>query len=56
MPLMQHLGLPDGTVRASLYLYNTREEIQTLITGGQGDRGRYLIDPSFLAVVTVRIS
>lgn len=33
MPLMQHLGLPDGTVRASLYLYNTREEIQTLITG-----------------------
>ncbi len=31
MPLMQHLGLPDGTVRASLYLYNTKEEIQTLI-------------------------
>ncbi len=31
MPLMQHLGLPDGTVRASLYLYNTEEEIQTLV-------------------------
>ncbi|MDD1729643.1 MAG: cysteine desulfurase [Methanospirillum sp.] len=33
MPLMQHLGLKDGTVRASLYLYNTQEEIQTLISG-----------------------
>lgn len=33
MPLMQHLGLPDGTVRASLYLYNTHEEIQTLVSG-----------------------
>lgn len=35
MPLMQHLGLTDGTVRASLYLYNTIEEIQTLINGVQ---------------------
>lgn len=33
MPLMQHLGLPDGTVRASLYLYNTEEEIQALLEG-----------------------
>lgn len=33
MPLMHHLGLTDGTVRASLYLYNTPEEIQTLISG-----------------------
>ena len=33
MPLMHHLGLKDGTVRASLYLYNTQEEIQTLISG-----------------------
>ena len=33
MPLMHHLNLPDGTVRASLYLYNTREEIQDLVFG-----------------------
>jgi len=33
MPLMHQLGLANGTVRASLYLYNTSEEIQTLITG-----------------------
>ncbi len=33
MPLMQYLGLPDGTVRASLYIYNTEEEIQTLVEG-----------------------
>ncbi len=33
IPLMRHLGLKDGTVRASLYLYNTLEEVQTLITG-----------------------
>ncbi|WP_245926560.1 aminotransferase class V-fold PLP-dependent enzyme [Methanospirillum lacunae] len=33
MPLMQYLNLPDGTVRASLYLYNTEEEIQTLVEG-----------------------
>jgi len=33
MPLMQHLGLPDGTIRASLYLYNTEEEIRTLVEG-----------------------
>jgi len=30
-PLMEHLGLPDGTVRASTYIYTTREEIDTLI-------------------------
>ncbi len=33
MPFMQYLGLPDGTVRASLYMYNTEEEIQTLVEG-----------------------
>jgi len=30
-PLMEHLGLPDGTVRASTYIYTTKEEIDTLI-------------------------
>ena len=30
-PLMEHLGLPNGTVRASAYLYTTEEEIDTLI-------------------------
>ncbi|WP_286681022.1 aminotransferase class V-fold PLP-dependent enzyme [Methanoculleus sp. DTU007] len=30
-PLMEHLGLPDGTVRASTYIYTTTEEIDTLI-------------------------
>lgn len=29
-PLMNHLGLKGGTVRASLYLYNTEEEIDRL--------------------------
>ncbi|MDQ1275929.1 MAG: cysteine desulfurase / selenocysteine lyase, partial [Euryarchaeota archaeon] len=31
IPLMKYLGLEDGTVRASLYLYNTLEEIDLLI-------------------------
>lgn len=31
MPLMQYLEIPDGTVRASLYLYNTEDEVKTLI-------------------------
>lgn len=31
MPLMEHLGLPDGTVRASLALYTTRQEVDLLI-------------------------
>lgn len=31
MPLMRHLGLPAGTVRASLYLYNTSEEVEELL-------------------------
>jgi len=26
MPLMEHLGLPDGTVRASLHCYNTADD------------------------------
>jgi len=31
-PLMTRLGLPGGTVRASFALYNTREEIDALVT------------------------
>ena len=31
IPLMKHLGLKYGTVRASLYLYNTMEEIDKLL-------------------------
>ncbi|QYZ80342.1 cysteine desulfurase [Methanofollis formosanus] len=31
MPLMRHLGLAHGTVRASLYLYNTAEEVDLLL-------------------------
>lgn len=31
MPLMNHLHLPDGTVRASLYLYNTSEEVDLFL-------------------------
>jgi len=31
IPLMRHLGLKYGTVRASLYLYNTKEEIDKLL-------------------------
>jgi cysteine desulfurase/selenocysteine lyase len=30
-PLMERLGLPEGTVRASLGLYNTEEEVDMLI-------------------------
>ncbi|WP_319506805.1 cysteine desulfurase [uncultured Methanolobus sp.] len=30
-PLMNHMGLEKGTVRASLYLYNTDEEVDLLI-------------------------
>lgn len=32
MPLMERLALPDGTVRASLYLYSTKNEVDTLVT------------------------
>ncbi|HUI40295.1 MAG TPA: cysteine desulfurase, partial [Methanothrix sp.] len=31
IPLMRHLGLKYGTVRASLYLYNTEDEIDQLL-------------------------
>jgi cysteine desulfurase/selenocysteine lyase len=31
MPLMEHLGLPDGTVRASLHCYNTIEDADLLV-------------------------
>jgi cysteine desulfurase/selenocysteine lyase len=32
IPLMKHLGLKYGTVRASMYLYNTKEEIDKLLS------------------------
>ncbi|HPS91769.1 MAG TPA: cysteine desulfurase [Methanothrix sp.] len=32
IPLMKHLGLKYGTVRASLYLYNTETDIEKLLT------------------------
>jgi len=31
MPLMAHLGIPDGTVRASLHCYNNSEDVDRLI-------------------------
>jgi len=36
MPLMTYLGLKQGTVRASLYLYNTKEEIATFLEAVEG--------------------
>jgi cysteine desulfurase/selenocysteine lyase len=30
-PLLEHLGLPEGTVRASLGVYNTEEEVDLLV-------------------------
>ena len=36
MPLMTYLGLKQGTVRASLYLYNTKEEIATFLETVEG--------------------
>ncbi len=35
MPLMQRLGLPDGTIRASLYLYSANHEVDTLLATGK---------------------
>lgn len=34
MPLMEHFGIP-GTVRASFYLYNTKEDVRRLVDGVQ---------------------
>ena len=31
MPLVTHLGMPDGTVRASLHCYNNAEDVDRLI-------------------------
>jgi cysteine desulfurase/selenocysteine lyase len=30
-PLMEQLGLPGGTVRASVYLYSTEQEVDLLV-------------------------
>ena len=32
-PLVEHLGLPDGTVRASVALFTTEQEIDLLLAG-----------------------
>jgi cysteine desulfurase/selenocysteine lyase len=31
MPLMAHLGIPDGTVRASLHCYSNADDVDRLI-------------------------
>ncbi|MGE5831382.1 MAG: aminotransferase class V-fold PLP-dependent enzyme, partial [Methanomicrobiales archaeon] len=31
MPLMEHLGTPDGTVRASLHCYNNEEDVDRFL-------------------------
>ena len=36
MPLMTYLGLKDGMVRVSLYLYNTKEEVETFLETVEG--------------------
>ncbi|RJS73448.1 MAG: cysteine desulfurase [Candidatus Syntrophoarchaeum sp. WYZ-LMO15] len=35
-PLIKYLGIEEGTVRASLYLYNTEEEVELLLTTLEG--------------------
>jgi cysteine desulfurase/selenocysteine lyase len=36
IPLMQHLGLDKGTVRASLHVYNSQEDVDSLIAAVDG--------------------
>jgi cysteine desulfurase/selenocysteine lyase len=36
IPLMTHLGLPDGTVRASLHCYNNADDVDRLIGAVRG--------------------
>ena len=36
MPLMDYLGLKEGTVRASVYLYNTEAEVDTFLETVEG--------------------
>lgn len=35
-PLHEYLGLVEGSVRASLYIYNTREDVETLLSALEG--------------------
>ena len=39
MPLMDHLGLPEGTVRASLHLYSSEGDVDRLLEAVQGLAG-----------------
>ncbi|MDD1656299.1 MAG: cysteine desulfurase [Methanomicrobiales archaeon] len=39
MPLMDHLGLPEGTVRASLHVYSSEGDVDRLVEAVQGVAG-----------------
>jgi cysteine desulfurase/selenocysteine lyase len=39
MPIMDHLGLPEGTVRASLHLYSSEGDVDRLLEAVQGLAG-----------------